>query len=155
MHPVRHLVALLALSLIACAPEYPEVIVVNEIEDDVLIRSISFNGCQWDAVLALGDATSPQFCLPGEDRVHFQKFDAGEYCHRQVEDSNIPDLCYCDESARPAEDPFDQGIIDREPVWFNYQTISVKHVQEGSFHRFILSADDLEQDFTVPGPYGH
>lgn len=144
-----------ALALGGCASEYPEVMVVNELDEDVLIRSISFNGCKWDTVLAFGEATSPQFCLSGADRVHFQKFDGSEYCERQVEDGNLPGLCYCDADEAPDQDPFDLDIINREPAWFNYQTVSVKRVEDGSFSRFVLTRDDLEQDFSTTGPYGH
>ena len=152
--PERSLVLFWLLNC-GCAPVGPEVIVVNELDEDVLVRSISFNGCKWETMLASGDATRPQFCLSGEDHVHFQKLDASEYCERQVEDGNIPDLCYCDPSMAPEDDPFDLGIIDREPAWFNYQTVSVKHVDDGSFTRLVLTPSDLEQDFAVVGPYGH
>jgi hypothetical protein len=144
-----------ALLVIGCGPEDPEVIVVHGLDEDVLVRSISFLGCKWDMVLAAGDATSPQFCLPGEDRVHFQKLDASEYCERQVEDGNIPELCACDEAGAGEGDPFDLDVVDREPPWFNYRTVSVKRVEHGSFGRWVLTQDDLEQDFAVPGPYGH
>jgi hypothetical protein len=144
-----------ALLAAACDYAYPEVVVVNEIADTVLVRSISFNGCKWDEMLGHEQATSPGRCLPGTDHVHFQRFDAADYCQQQVEDDNLPALCFCDEQDAPAEDSHDLGIIDRSPLWFSYQTVSTKRVQYGSFHRFLLRSDDLEQDFSVPGPYGH
>ncbi len=152
--PRSLVVAILPAGLCACAPGGPEVMVVHDLDEDVLVRAISFHGCKWDTVLAQGEATPPQFCLPGDDRIHFWKFDASEYCERQVEDGNLPDLCFCDDAGVP-EDPFDMGIIDREPAWFPYRTVSVKRVDDGEFHRLVLVDDDLEQDFSTPGPYGH
>jgi hypothetical protein len=119
------------LSLVGCGSDYPEVVVVNELDVSVLVREVSFNGCKWDTVLAFGEATSPQSCLSGDDRIHFQKLGAA------------------------ASDPDDPTAADDEPVWFNYQTSSLKRVDDGSFSRFVLTPDDLEQDFSVPGPYGH
>ena len=128
MHPVTALSALALLTLAGCGSDYPEVVVVNELDESVLVRDVSFNGCKWDTVLAFGEATSPQSCLAGDDRVHFQKLVAVEP---------------------------DPTAVDGEPVWFNYQTRSFKRVDNGSFSRFVLTPDDLEQDFSVPGPYGH
>ena len=146
------LVALATVCLSACEdvyPEQPEVIVVNEIAEHVLVKSVSFNGCKWDGVLAYEDSTSPKRCLPGEDRVHFQRFDAFSYCIGQVEDETIDGLCLCD----PPEDEDDEssstdpGLINTTPLWFNYQTITVHHAEDSNLHRFVLTADDLEQDF--------
>lgn len=117
--------SLALLAAVHCGTGDPEVVVVNELDSSVLVREISFNGCKWDTVLAHGQTTDPQSCLAGDDHVHFQKLVAVE------------------------SDP------DREPLWFNYQTISVKRVEDGAFSRFVLTPDDLEQDFSVPGPYGH
>ena len=141
--------------LIGCDYAYPEVVVVNELEDSVLVRNISFNGCKWDEMLAHEDATAPGRCLTGRDQVHFQKFDAAQYCRTQVEDDNLPGLCFCDAEDAPPTDPHDLGLVSQSPLWFNYQTISQHEVEYGSFHRFVLRPDDLEQDFSVPGPYGH
>jgi len=131
MHPVTALLPLALLTLVGCGSDYPEVVVVNELDESVLVRDVSFNGCKWDVVLAFGEATSPQSCLSGDDRVHFQRLVAVE------------------------PDPSDSIAVDGEPVWFNYQTSSLKRVNDGSFSRFVLTPDDLEQDFSVPGPYGH
>ena len=49
----------------------------------------------------------------------------------------------------------DTGLINEEPNWFNYQTISVKKVDYGGFQVFEITLGDMEQDFSVPGPYGH
>ena len=144
-----------ALLLAGCDYAYPEVVVVNELGEAVLVRSVSFNGCKWDEMLAHEQATSPGRCLPGEDRVHFQRFDAATYCREQVDDGNLPGLCSCDGEDVNPTDPFDLGIISQNPLWFNYQTVSSKQVEYGSFDRFVLRQNDLEQDFSVPGPYGH
>ena len=120
--------ALLALGLVGCDFAYPEVVVVNRTGERILLKNVSFNGCVWDEVLAFGDATSPGRCLPGEDRIHVQKLDLASAC---------------------------QQADDEEPNWFNYQTLSARRVDYGSFHLFEITADDLEQDFSVPGPYGH
>jgi len=116
----------LALASAGCDLAYPEVVVVNRMGAHVLVRNPSFNGCAWSLVLADGEATPPGRCLPGEDRVHFQKLD------------------------------MDQEAGTAEPAtWFNYQTISSKHVSYGSFHVFEIRLDEIEQDFSTPGPYGH
>jgi len=125
---------LLAVGLGSCSSSYPEVVIVNRIGEQVLVRNLSFSGCSWEAVLAYGESTSVASCLPGEDRVHFQKFDP---------------LVYAEGGARDR----DGGIA--VPLWFNYQSLSLRRVDYGEFHRFELVAQDLEQDFSVPGPYGH
>jgi len=48
------------------------------------------------------------------------------------------------------------GVTDGgTPTWFNYQTISTRRVGYGDFGVFEITSDDLEQDFSIPGPYGH
>lgn len=116
-----------------CDLDYPEVVVVNRIAADVVIRDPGFNGCRWNATLNFGDATIPKRCLPGDDRVHFQKLDLGKY----------------------GEDLAAAGTDVPQPMWFNYQTVGVKTVGQGDFRVFEVTADDLEQDFSIPGPYGH
>jgi hypothetical protein len=140
---------------VSCDLASPEVAVVNMTDEHILLRNVSFNGCRWNTVLAYQESTSPGRCLPGEDRVHVEKFDPKTYCREQVEDGTIDDLCFCDEEDRPGDDPMDPGLINEEPMWFNYQTVSVKRVDYGEFHVFEITLDDLEQDFSVPGPYGH
>ncbi len=142
------------LFLCSCEEMYPEVVVSNTIDEHILIRNISFNGCKWENMLAFEDSTSPGHCLPGSDRIHFQKFDPKKYCEEQVDDGTIDGLCFCDESDRPEEDPMDSGLINEKPLWFNYQTKRSFNAQ-GGFHHFELTPDDMEQDFSVPGPYGH
>jgi hypothetical protein len=153
------LVALI-LSIIACEevyPEEPEVIIVNKIAEHVMIKSVSFNGCKWDGVLAYEDATSPQRCLPGDDEVHFQRFDAFTYCIGQVEDRTIEGLCFCDESDYGDDETSssDPGLINTKPLWFNYMTITRYKFEDSDLYRIELTADDLRQDFSVAGPYGH
>jgi len=109
-----------------CDVAYPEVVVSNYWGAHVLVRNPAFNGCVWNVTLAFGESTAPGRCLPGSDHVHFQKLDLDQ-------------------------EVSDQGV----PVWFNYQTTSVKSVGYGSFHAFDVERDDVEQDFSVPGPYGH
>ncbi|MBN2722493.1 MAG: hypothetical protein JXR95_00310 [Deltaproteobacteria bacterium] len=122
-----------------CEEAYPEVVVVNMIREDILVRNISFNGCQWDTVLAFGDSTSPGSCLKGSDRVHFEKFAAAAYVENSEEDSDSTDT----------EDEIET------PLWFNYQTVTTHHVDYGEFHLIVLTYEGMEQDFSVPGPYGH
>jgi hypothetical protein len=119
--------------LLGCELAYPEVVIINLIDEQVLVSEASFNGCKWEENIAYGEATTPGNCLPGEDSVHFKKFDGQAFLAEQT----------------------DQELPGSEPTWFNYKTVSVKHVTYGSFHVFELTADDIEQDFSVPGPYGH
>lgn len=143
----------------ACDEAYPEVVVVNRIDEHVLIRNPSFNGCVWNTVLAYGDATAPGRCLPGEDRVHFQRHDAAAYCLEQAEDRTLHGVCPCDPPSIPNDGGLDAdadaGLIDEEPRWFNYQTLSARKVDYGELRVFDITLDDMEQDFSVPGPYGH
>lgn len=153
---LRLLILAAAPALVSCELAYPEVAVVNLIGEEVLVSQVSFNGCKWEESIAFGEATSPGQCLPGSDSIHFKKLDGHSYCTQQVEDGSVEDLCFCDpEDAPPEDGPADPGVINREPMWFNYKTISVKEVSLGSFHVFYLRAGDIEQDFEVPGPYGH
>jgi len=139
--PLRYLlrrIPALAGAIVACLTAgcdltYPEVVVVNDIAPDIVLRNPSWNGCVWNVVLHFGDTTVPKRCLPGEGRVHFGKLDLG------------------DVSADLAEAGED-GVV---PMWFNYQTSTVQSAGAGDFRVFRVEADDLEQDFSIPGPYGH
>jgi hypothetical protein len=126
------LAALTAVLVAGCDLAYPEVVVVNRTAEHVLLRNPSFNGCVWNVVLGYGETTSPGSCLPGEDRVHFQMLDAAQYCRDQAEDRTLV-----------------------EPLWFNYRTISLHRVDYRDFAIVEVTLDDMEQDFSVPGPYGH
>lgn len=143
----------LCVALAGCDLAYPEVVVTNSTAETVQLRDVSFNGCSWEGVLAFGESTSPGRCLPGEDRVHFQKFDAAAYSREQVEDGTIDGLCLCDGTTADAETM--EGLINAEPMWFNYQTVSSESVDYGDFRRFEITFSGLEQDFSVPGPYPH
>ena len=154
--PWIFLVALLAFMFVsACEATYPEVAITNTIDDRILIRNISFRGCKWDDMLAYEDTTGPRRCLPGSDHIHFQKFDPKAFCEEQIENGTFDDFCFCDENQGKDVSEMDSGLINKKPIWFNYQTKRVFKVGYGEFHHFELTQDDLEQDFSVPGPYGH
>ena len=147
------LILLSIAALFGCDAAYPQVVVVNKTGAAIQIKDVSFNGCLWDTVLAYGDATAPQRCLPGEDRVHFQKQDVASYCLEQAEDGTVDGLCLCDGGV--SDDEVDSGLTNVTPFWFNYQTVTVHRVDYGKFYRFEITISDMEQDFSVPGPYGH
>lgn len=147
--------ALALLGAASCEELYPEVLVVNEIDEAVLVRDASWNGCLWDEVLAFGETSSPGRCLPGEDRMHFVRLDATSYCRDQVEDGTIPEICFCRPEDEPDEDALDPGLVNEEPMWFGYQTLTVFGAGPGDVVLVRLTASDMEQDFSVPGPYGH
>jgi len=149
----RALAAGSVLMFSGCDLAYPQVVIVNQTAEAIELRDLSFSGCVWNTVLALGEATPVGRCLPGEDRVHFKKLDAAAYCRAQAEDGTIDGLCACDGGAPDAGSK--QGLTNAVPTWFNYQTISTKHVDYGEFRIFTITLDDMEQDFSVPGPYGH
>lgn len=113
-----------------CDLVYPEVAVVNRTAASIQLRNPTFSGCAWAAVLAYGEATTLEHCLPGADRIHFEKLELGT----------------------PSDARSDATAL---PVWFRYQTRSPRQVDYGEQQVFEVTADDLEQDFTLPGPYGH
>jgi hypothetical protein len=117
--------AVLALGVAGCEDAYPEVVVINLTGDSVQLRDVSFNGCLWTDILGYGEATSPQKCPPGSDRVHFKKLDTSRSSGQEA------------------------------PLWFNYQTISEHKADYGDFQRIEVTLTDIEQDFSIPGPYGH
>lgn len=145
-----------------CDLAYPEVAIVHAAGEQVLLRNPSFNGCVWPTVLADGEATTPKACLPGVDRVHLQKLDAAGTCREQAEDGTIEGICACGSgaggsggAAGEASGPSDPGLVDEAPQWFNYQTIAAHDAGYGDFLLVEIRIQDLEQDFSVPGPYGH
>jgi len=143
-----------ALVLGGCEDIYPEVVVVNRTGEKILLRNASFSGCLWQQVLAFGESSSPGRCLPGEDRVHFQKLDVGSYCQQQAEDGTIDGVCACSQGqCLPADS--DPDLVNERPLWFNYQTVTSYRVGYGEFHLVEITCEDWEQDFSVPGPYGH
>jgi hypothetical protein len=152
----RAVLLLTSAVLGGCDLAYPEVVIVNQTAEPILLKNPAFNGCVWSTVLANGAATSPGRCLPGDDHVHFQKLDAEKYCQEQAADGTLSGVCPCDGGAvSPVDGGIEEGLINGVPTWFNYQTITVKHVGYGEFHLFAITLDDMEQDFSVPGPYGH
>jgi len=133
---------------------YPEVIVVNETEEHILLTDISMNGCFWGSILAKGDGTAPGRCLPGTDHIHFKKFDSHSYCLEQAEDGTIDGICLSDPDAQPSEEMY-EGLKNEEPHWFFYRTFVRKTIERGQFYRFEIRLKEIEQDFDVVGPYGH
>jgi hypothetical protein len=111
---------------VGCALDAPEIVVVNATGPSVQLRRVSFSGCAWEGVLAYGEATPVDRCLAGSDRVHFERLDLAA-----------------------VEDP------SQVAHWFPYQTIEPLAAAEGEFHRFEVTLEGLEQDFSVVGPYGH
>jgi hypothetical protein len=134
-----------------CDLAYPEAVVVNLASQTILLKNTSFNGCLWHGVLAYGDATAPERCLPGADRIHFQRLNAAAYC--QVQSCGCTSPSTRDGGLSTSIDGGDDPSAT--PTWFNYQTISIEHIGYGEFRRFEITLDDMEQDFSVPGPYGH
>lgn len=135
----------------SCDYLQPEVVIVNNTAEHILIKNPCFNGTIWNTVLAYGEATSPRRCMDGPGKVHFQKFDAFQYCREQQEDGTIDSLCPCD----TAHLTIDSGLINTTPFFFNYQTLSTIDAVGNDYIVIELKLDDIEQDFSVPGPYGH
>ena len=150
---MRWLGVVLGFAAAGCDLAYPEVVVTNRTAETVQLRQVSFNGCYWEGVLAFGESTSPGRCLPGQDRVHFQKLDAAAYCLEQAEDGTIDGLCSC--GGGTADPEILEGLTNTEPMWFNYQTVAIEAVEYGEFHHFEITLAGLEQDFSAPSPYGH
>jgi len=143
---MRPTLLLVPILLSGCDFAYPEVVVVNDTSAHVQIRNVSFNGCVWDTVIVYGDATSPGRCLVGEDRVHFKKFDAAAYMN---------DLPHAIDGASACGTGSEPNVGCAIPSWFNYQTRSAFRVGYGEFRLIGITLSDIEQDFSVPGPYGH
>ena len=94
--------------------------------------------------------------VPGDDRVHFKRLNAETYCQDEAQDRTLPGVCPCDGGVAPELDAGDvDADVNTQPMWFNYQTVSSKHVGYGGFYLFEITLDDMEQDFSIPGPYGH
>jgi len=147
---------MITLSIGGCDYAYPEVAVVNLTNEHILVKDVSFNGCLWNEVLAFEETSTVGRCLPGEGRIHFQKLDVEAYCLEQAENGTLEGVSICDTDSDPDPDGgVDPGLINEEPNWFNYQTVSMKRVDYGDFHLFEITLNDMEQDFSVPGPYGH
>lgn len=135
--------------------DYPEVVVVHALGERELVQQISYNGCLWPSVLAPGKATSPQRCVPGTGRVAFKRLDVGNYCRKQIEQCAFGDVCPCQQPDPSDTDSPSWSKPNPKPLWFNYRTITTFHADYGDYLRVELVPEDLEQDYTIPGPYGH
>ena len=138
----------------ACDAAYPEVVIVNDIGPGISVKSVGYNGCKWDEILEYGEASKPHKCLPGEGAITFEKLGpltcyegADRYKFKCFEEWEVS-------GASVSEDVADD-LLDARTMWFNYVTTSQKSVDYGEFHVFTITARDMEQDFSVPGPYGH
>ncbi len=134
-----------------CDLDNPEVVVVNMTEENILLKNISFRGALWEGVLEYGESSSVARCLPGMDRVHFQKLVVTKGCEESAaEDADVQtgDLSF--------EEVVDESTaLSMAPNWFNYQTVTVVEVHSGDYRVLEIRLDDMEQDFSTPGPYGH
>jgi hypothetical protein len=101
--------------------------------------------------LRYDQATTPARCLRGTDHVHFQTLDAHAYCRSQASYGLIDSICMCDSSWVSG----DTDVISTTPLLFNYRTVSRTDVDYGDFTVIEITLDNMEQDFSVPGPYGH
>ena len=155
-------IAVVAMCAGGCDVAYPEVVVINRLTETIQIRDISFNGCHWDELLVYDQASTIRRCPPGDDHLHFQKFDGQTY-RELLDEYDAWEIC-CGENADGDVDvgDFDCASLCEEdipvskvPLWFNYQTVSVEKVDCGGFYTFIITSDNIEQDFSVTGPYGH
>jgi len=142
----------LALVLPGCDLEYPQVVVVNRTSAAIQVRNPSFSGCVWNTVLGYGETTGVARCLPGSDRVHFQKLDVAAYCRQHTDDPSVVAACAGDAGSSAPGPDAGPGAV---PTWFNYQTLSTHRAGYGEFHVLEIQLEDIEQDFSVPGPYGH
>lgn len=141
-----------------CDMAYPEVIVVNSTGEHILLRNLSYNGCLWEETLAYGEASSPGDCLPGEARVHFQRLNGYDYAVELAENGSVDGVICDPEREDVCSGDLGEmavGLVNDEPLWFNYQSLRVLKTDYGDSVRFEVTLDDMEQDFSVPGPYGH
>lgn len=134
-----------------CDDIYPEVVIKNSLGESTIIKDISAGGCIYSEVLTYGNTTSPMRCLPGKQKITFKKMDIERYCLTQTEYGNIDGLCLCD-GGTPI---LDTDIVSKEPLWYNYMSIKTFDLKRGESYFVELKAEEIEQDFSVPGPYGH
>jgi len=144
---VTRLAACLALALALAACE-AEVVIENGLEAPVEIRELSFNGCLWPVLLAPGERTSPCSCPPGADRVHFKRFDAQAFVSGVLEEVARGSRAY-----PPSGDRL--GVKLPAPLWFAYRTREPVELEPGALQVLRVTPGQIEQDFEVPGPYGH
>ncbi len=148
---ILFLAAYLLLGYLSCQFQDPEVIIINKTSPEIMLRNTSYNGIIWNTVLNFKDATSPRRCLTGKGHVHFQKMDVHDYCRHQTEYGLLDSVCWCDTTASIK----DSDVIGAEPIWFNYRTISRQEAGFNDLIIFEITLDDIEQDFSISGPYGH
>ena len=137
--------------LSGCDLADPEVVVVNMTAENILLKNVSFRGALWEGVVEYGESSPVARCLPGRDRVHFQKLVLTKECDDSMaEDADVEtgDLY----SEFTADDSLPSSGA---PNWFNYQSVTVVEVRSGDYRVLEIRLDDMEQDFTTPGPYGH
>ena len=142
---------LVSLSPAGCDAAYPEVVVEHRAGSPLLLRDLSFNGCRWSTVLRSGDVTSPRRCLPGQARVHFLKLDTEALTGRPAVSRADAGAADTGTGADLSGDPDGAPL----PTWFNYQTVQEHEAGYGEFLRIQITPEGMEQDFSVPGPYGH
>ena len=135
--------AVVSILSAACDAANPQEVVVNKLDKAVLVRDVGFNGCAREEVLTYGEAATPGRSLPGKDRIHFKRFNARSYCREQAADGTITGVCSCTDGEQTVGGEMDPGLINETPLWFNYQTVLVKHVNYGQFHVFELHSEDL------------
>lgn len=136
---------------VSCDYLQPRVVVVNKTAEHILIKDPCFNGTIWNMVLAYGESTPPRQCLSGPGKVHFKKFDASQYCRKQQKEGAIDSLSDCSD----AKVIRDSVLTFTIPFFFNYQTVSTIDAESNDLVIIELNLDDMEQDFSVPGPYAH
>jgi len=129
----------------------PEVVIINRIAPEVLVRNPCINGTIWETVLKYDEASTVSTCMSGKGKVHFQSIDFYYFCREHAKFSRIDSICMCDSSWLSE----DTAMFDIRPLWFNYQSISVNEISNGDFQVIELTLDDMEPDYSVPGPYGH
>ncbi len=130
---------------------YPEVVVINKLGPAFMMKDISAGGCIYEGVVGYEKATAPMHCLPGNFRVTFKRINLEKYCQTQTEYGNLDGLCLCDGGTPNA----DTDIISKEPLWYNYMTRTEYRFERGESYIIEIPPDAVDQDFTVPGPYGH
>ena len=141
---------LCAVVMSGCQASYPEVVITNRVDDQIVLRDISYRGCLWPVTLQYGESTSPARCLPGHDRIHFKKHDicakgrdlpAGQLLH--------------DCSALPFEEvAADSADESAPPTWYPYQSDVEYRADYGEFHLIEITTA-IQQDFSAAGPVGH
>ena len=148
---LQYLAMVPVLMLVSCMFREPEVVIINRIAPEVLVRNPTINGTIWETVLKYDEASTVSACMAGSGNVHFQSIDFYYFCREHASHSRIDSICMCDTSWLSE----DTAMFDIRPLWFNYQSISVNEIRNGDFLVIQLTLNDMEPDYSVPGPYGH